>query len=393
MRAGDTVARLGGDEFVIVLRDIGRAETQAAIAAETVAEKILATLARPFHFGNIAHIGTASIGATLIKGDGVSPEALLKQADLALYRSKDAGRGVSRFFDAQMEATVHERATLERELRQAVEEGQFLLHFQPQIGIADELGGAEALIRWEHPRRGLVPLDAFIPLAEETGLILPMGRWVLETACRQLACWASLPELAHCDIAVNVSALQFRQSDFVAQVEAILRATGADPRRLTLEITESLLLQNVDEIVAKMTALKRIGVSFALDDFGTGYSSMVFLKRLPLDRLKIDRSFVRDVLSDANDAVIVRMMISLGQTLGLEVIAEGVETAEQRAFLVRAGCSAGQGYFFGRPLPADGFEQFARQRRAARPPRAPRDGSLDRDCGHDAGPRRAIGAL
>ncbi len=261
-----------------------------------------------------------------------------------------------------MDATVEERARLERELRQGIADGQFQLHYQPQVGRDGDLKGAEALIRWNHPSRGLVPPNDFIPVAEETGLIMPLGQWVLETACRQLAAWATRPETAAMKIAVNVSARQFQQRDFVEQIVATLRSTGANPRRLTLELTESLLVHNVEEVIEKMCDLKSEGVSFALDDFGIGYSSLYFLKRLPLDQLKIDRSFVRHVLTDPNDAAIANMIVALGQTLGLEVLAEGIETVEQRDFLSNSGCYYYQGYFFSRPLPLESFEQFARQR-------------------------------
>ncbi|MGP0089485.1 MAG: EAL domain-containing protein [Xanthobacteraceae bacterium] len=360
VRQGDTVARLGGDEFVVVLVDIGQTRDEATAAVETVGKKILAVLSQPYHFGNITHIATASIGITLVDGDRASADDLLKQADLALYKSKDSGRNVCWFFDAHMEAAVHERATLEQELRQAITDSQFRLLYQPQIGPEDDVIGAEALIRWEHPRRGLLSPNEFIPWAEETGLILPLGRWVLETACKQLAAWATRPETADFRISVNVSARQFQQSDFVEQVVATLRSTGGDPNRLTLELTESLLIQKVEDTIEKMSELKSVGVSFALDDFGVGYSSLYFLKRLPLNQLKIDRSFVSDLLTDPNDAAIANMIVVLGNTLGLEVVAEGIETAEQRDFLARLGCHHGQGYFFSKPLPLERFEQFCR---------------------------------
>ena len=369
LREGDTVARLGGDEFVVVLADIGHTEQEAAAAAEMVGKKLLAVLTLPYHLGSITHIGTASIGITLFGGGGAAEE-LLKQADLAMYKAKDSGRNICRFYDANMEATVEERTRLERELREGIADGQFQLHYQPQVGRAGDLKGAEALIRWNHPRRGLVPPNDFIPVAEETGLIMPLGQWVLETACRQLAVWATRPETAAVKIAVNVSARQFQQRDFVEQIVATLRSTGANPRRLVLELTESLLVHNVEEVIEKMCDLKSEGVSFALDDFGIGYSSLYFLKRLPLDQLKIDRSFVRHVLTDPNDAAIANMIVALGQTLGLEVLAEGIETVEQRDFLSNSGCYFYQGYLFSRPLPLEGFEQFARQRGTRSPLRA-----------------------
>jgi EAL domain-containing protein (putative c-di-GMP-specific phosphodiesterase class I) len=285
----------------------------------------------------------------------------MKQADLAMYKAKDTGRNTFRFFDPAMESVVKERVALEDDLRHAVENGQFVLHYQAQVVGKGRVTGAEALLRWRHPERGMVSPADFIPLAEETGLILPLGRWVLETACAQLTQWAALPEMAQLTIAVNVSAHQINRPDFVEHVLAALGSTGANPRRLKLELTESLLVHNVEQIIEKMFALKAKGVGFSLDDFGTGYSSLSYLKRLPLDQLKIDQSFVRDVLTDPNDAAIARTVVALAQSLGLAVIAEGVETEAQRDFLSSSGCHAYQGYFFSRPLPIDGFEQFVRQ--------------------------------
>jgi EAL domain-containing protein (putative c-di-GMP-specific phosphodiesterase class I) len=278
---------------------------------------------------------------------------------LALYKAKAAGRNSCRFFDPHMETTIRERAALEADLRQAIAEQQFHLHYQPQVGIGGRLKGVEALLRWNHPARGSVPLAQFISLAETTGLIVPLGGWVLETACAQLATWASRPELAELTVGVNVSVRQFQQPNFVDQVLATLRRTGADPHRLELELTESMLVENIDDVIEKMFALKSVGVSFALDDFGTGYSSLFYLKRLPLDRLKIDRSFVRDVLTDPNDAAIVKTIVALARSLGLGVIAEGVETSAQRDFLASSGCHSYQGFFFSRPLPAKRLEQLA----------------------------------
>ncbi|MBI5922967.1 MAG: EAL domain-containing protein [Betaproteobacteria bacterium] len=360
VREGDTVARLGGDEFVVVLAGLSVDQEAAATDIEYVAEKIIDTLNRSYYLGNLAHYSTASIGVTLFKGDGTSVDDLMKQADLAMYKSKEAGRNTVRFFDPKMESAVKERVSLEEDLRQAIEQKQFLLHYQAQVA-GGRLSGAEVLVRWQHPQRGVVSPANFIPLAEETGLILALGRWVLETACRQLAVWTRQPEMAELTVAVNVSAHQFRQPDFVDQVLAVLNSTGANPQRLKLELTESLLVHNVEDIIEKMFALKAKGVGFALDDFGTGYSSLSYLKRLPLDQLKIDQSFVRDVLSDPNDAAIARTVVALAQSLGLGVIAEGVETELQRDFLASSGCHAYQGYFFSRPLPIEDFEMFARQ--------------------------------
>ena len=291
----------------------------------------------------------------------MSIDDLVKQADLAMYKSKETGRNAIHFFDPAMQASVVARVNLETDLRRAIEENQFRLHYQAQVVGAGRVTGAEALVRWQHPQRGLVSPAEFIPLAEETRLILPLGLWVLETACAQLAEWAGQPRMADLTLAVNVSAHQFRQADFVDQVLTTLKNTGANPQRLKLELTESLLVENVQDIIEKMFALKAKGVGFSLDDFGTGYSSLSYLKRLPLDQLKIDQSFVHDVLSDPNDAAIARTVVALAQNLGLGVIAEEVETEAQRDFLANAGCHAYQGYFFSRPLPVDGFEAFVQR--------------------------------
>jgi EAL domain-containing protein (putative c-di-GMP-specific phosphodiesterase class I) len=315
-------------------------------------------LNQPYQLNDVAYHSTPSIGATLFSGQQTAIDVLMKQADLAMYKSKEAGRNALRFFDPDMERVVMKRATLEKDLREAIEQKQFLLHYQAQMA-GGRVTGSEVLVRWLHPQHGVVSPAEFIPLAEETGLILPIGYWVLETACTQLAVWAARPEMAHLTVAVNVSAHQFRQPDFVAQVLAVLENTSANPRRLKLELTESLLVANVEEIIEKMFALKAKGVGFSLDDFGTGYSSLSYLKRLPLDQLKIDQSFVRDVLIDPNDAAIARTIIALAHSLGLGVIAEGVEKEAQRDLLASAGCHAYQGYFFSRPLPLEGFEAFA----------------------------------
>jgi len=361
VRQSDTVARLGGDEFVVMLANLSTNDRAAATDIESVAEKILSTLNQTYQLKDAAFHSTASIGITLFKGQIATLDNLMKQADLAMYKAKDTGRNTFRFFDPAMESVVKERVALEDDLRHAVENGQFVLHYQAQVVGKGRVTGAEALLRWRHPERGMVSPADFIPLAEETGLILPLGRWVLETACAQLTQWAALPEMAQLTIAVNVSAHQINRPDFVEHVLAALGSTGANPRRLKLELTESLLVHNVEQIIEKMFALKAKGVGFSLDDFGTGYSSLSYLKRLPLDQLKIDQSFVRDVLTDPNDAAIARTVVALAQSLGLAVIAEGVETEAQRDFLSSSGCHAYQGYFFSRPLPIDGFEQFVRQ--------------------------------
>jgi len=363
VREGDTVARFGGDEFVVMLEDLEEILLEASSQADSVGEKILATLNQPYVLGEAAHHSTPSIGVTVF-GDqhSSSVEELLKQADLAMYQAKKSGRNALRFFDPEMQTVVAARVAMEAALRQGIEKHQFILHYQPQVDRSGRTTGAEALLRWKHPQRGVVTPAEFISLAEDTGLILPLGLWVLETACEQLNAWATQPETAHLTIAVNVSAKQFRQKDFVRQVVAVLDHSGADPGKLKLELTESLLLDDVEDIVTKMVALKAKNVGFSLDDFGTGYSSLSYLKRLPLDQLKIDHSFVRDVLVDPNDAAIARTIVALAHTLGLAVIAEGVETEDQLAFLSGIGCHAYQGYLFSRPMVREDFEEFARRK-------------------------------
>ncbi|MBK9236319.1 MAG: EAL domain-containing protein [Rhodoferax sp.] len=356
VREDDTVARLGGDEFVLLLENLSEVADEAPAQIEAVGKKMLAVLNQPYDLEGLECHSTPSIGATLIADHQVPVDELLKQADLAMYEAKAAGRNTLRFFDPDMQRVVSQRAALEKDLRDGLRQQQLVLHYQGQVDGSGRFTGVEALVRWRHPQRGLVAPGEFIGLAEATGLIHPLGAWVLETACRQLALWATRPLAAHLTMAVNVSARQFRQSDFVAQVLAVLEQTGANPRRLKLELTESLLVDDVEGVIEKMAALKARGVGFSLDDFGTGYSSLTYLKRLPLDQLKIDQSFVRDVLTDVNDAAIARTIVALGQSLGLAVIAEGVESAAQRDYLARHGCAAYQGYFFGRPLPLAEFE-------------------------------------
>jgi diguanylate cyclase (GGDEF)-like protein/PAS domain S-box-containing protein len=360
VRKSDTVARLGGDEFVVMLENLGVTPDVAAERVKATGEKILAALNQPYLFERYEHYSTPSIGVSLFKDHRDSIGELLKRADLAMYQAKAAGRNTLRFFDPAMQAAVSARAALEADLRQGLREREFLLHYQPQFDGDGAMTGVEALLRWEHPGRGLVSPEEFIPLAEETGLILCLGQWVLETACTQLAAWSARTETAHFCMAVNVSARQFRHPNFMDMVLSVLDRTGADPCKLKLELTESVLVDNADDTIAKMSALKEKGIGFLLDDFGTGYSSLAYLKRLPLDALKIDRSFVSDVPTDPNDGAIARTIMALANSLGLAVIAEGVETVAQRDFLARHGCHAYQGYLFSRPLPVDRLEEFMR---------------------------------
>lgn len=361
VREGDTVARLGGDEFVIMLVDMSEARPEALTQTEIVGHKILAALNEPFALAARPYHCTASIGATLFRGQRHGVDDLMKRADLAMYDSKAAGRNTLRFFAPRMQTAITARAALETDLHRALRDREFRLYYQCQVDQAGSVTGAEALVRWQHPVRGLISPADFIPLAEEIGLILPLGHWVLETACQQLLAWAGQADTAHLRIAVNVSAVQFRQIDFVEQVLAVIERSGANPHQLKLELTESLLLDDVEDIIVKMTALKSRGIGFALDDFGTGYSSLSYLKRLPLDQLKIDQSFVRDLLTDPNDAAIARTIVALARSMGLSVIAEGVETQAQRDCLASEGCHAYQGYLFSRPLPLEQFESLLKR--------------------------------
>ncbi len=360
----DTVARQGGDEFVVVLEDLGDSPEDAAARAEDVGQRILGVLREPYQIDGAAHHSSLSMGVTIYSGTRETVDELLKRADLALYQAKNAGRDTLRFYDPQMQAAVSARATLELDMRVGLAQGQFELYYQPQIDHG-RITGAEALLRWRHPRDGFISPAHFIPLAEETGLILPLGEWVLQAACRRLAAWAQQPDLALLSLAVNVSPRQFHQSGFVAQVLAALAGAGADGHQLKLEMTEGLLLQDVEDTIDKMGQLKGYGVGFSLDDFGTGYSSLSYLKRLPLDQLKIDQSFVRDVLTDPNDAAIARTVVALGTSLGLRVIAEGVETEAQREFLERHHCHAWQGYLLSPPVAVAEFEALVRRTNGA----------------------------
>ncbi|ART53375.1 diguanylate cyclase [Acidovorax carolinensis] len=349
VRAMDTVARLGGDEFVVILQQLHSVEPEAAVEAEAVAQKIIASLNGPFQVDHREIHSTPSIGIALFRDARQPVHELLQRADLAMYQAKAQGRNTLCFFDPAMQAAASARSALEGDIRQGLQRDEFLLHYQPVVNAAGDVLGAEALVRWMHPQRGMVSPGEFIPLAEQTGLILPLGRRVMRLACAQLAQWAAMPHTAGWSVAVNVSAQEFRHPHFVQQVLDTLRESGASPRRLKLELTESLMLHDVEDSILKMQALRTLGVGFSLDDFGTGYSSLGYLKRLPLDQLKIDQSFVRDVLTDPNDAAIACTIITLASSLGLDVVAEGVETEGQRAFLLRNGCQQFQGYLFGRP--------------------------------------------
>ncbi|HCI14646.1 MAG: diguanylate cyclase [Gallionellales bacterium GWA2_60_142] len=352
----EIVARVGGDEFVIMLKGLGIAEDKAVSQAILAAETIRDNLGQPCRLGDGLHYTTSSIGIVLFKGTGKSMDDLLRYADSAMYQAKAGGRNTIRFYDPQMQAVIEARAAMEDELRSALEKRQLRPYYQIQVDSLRRPLGAEVLLRWEHPERGLVSPAQFIPLAEETGMIVPIGQWVLEESCAQLKKWQSSPLTRDLTLAVNVSAKQFRQTDFVMQVQHALLVSGAKPAHLKLELTESMVLENIDDTIAKMRELRLLGLSFSMDDFGTGYSSLQYLKRLPLNQIKIDQSFVREITNNPNDAVIVQTIIAMSESLGLDVIAEGVETEAQRQFLDEHGCHSFQGYLFGRPVPLAQFE-------------------------------------
>ncbi len=361
VREGDSVARLGGDEFVVVLEELSSEPDEAATQTEQVAEKIRNELCQPYTLKDYECHTTPSIGISMFRDHLDNVEDLFKHADTAMYQAKTAGRNAIRFFDPQMQAALETRVALEADLHQALAKQQFRLYYQIQVDSLHRPLGAEVLLRWEHPERGLVSPAQFIPLAEDTGLIVPIGLWVLQTACAQLKAWQHDALTRAMTVAVNVSAKQFHQADFVAQVQRVLLESGVNPSLLKLELTESTVLENIQDTIAKMREIKMLGVNFSMDDFGTGYSSLQYLKRLPLDQIKIDRSFVLDITNDPNDAAIVQTIIAMTQALGLNVIAEGVETVAQRDFLDKHGCHAFQGYLFSKPVPLKEFEALLKQ--------------------------------
>ncbi|WP_273118965.1 putative bifunctional diguanylate cyclase/phosphodiesterase [Ferrovum myxofaciens] len=362
VRSGDTVARIGGDEFIIMLENLSEDTQQAAAAAQDVGEKVLKAINHSFSLQGVDYHCSSSIGINLFHGNDTGMDDLLRHADTAMYQAKASGRNTLRFFDPAMQIELEERTALMEDLRQALPLQQLRLYHQIQVNERGVVG-SEVLLRWQHPVRGLISPMEFIPLAEETGLIVPIGAWVLHMACVQLKAWQVDPLTRHLRIAVNVSARQFSQPNFVEQVLEVLKDTGVNPLKLglELELTESLVLNDIDDSIGKMQALRSIGIRFSLDDFGTGQSSLSYLKRLPLDQIKIDQSFVRDIATDPNDAAIVRTIIGMAENLGLKVIAEGVETEQQREFLERNGCHAHQGYLFGKPVPIDEFQNSLTQ--------------------------------
>ena len=360
-REGDTVARLGGDEFVVMLEGLSAEPEQAAAQAKAAGDKIHQFLNRPCRLKDFEYQSACSIGISMFT-QNVSADELLKHADTAMYQAKAAGRNAIRFFDPAMQSALEARATLEADLRQALARQEFSLFYQLQVDAEQRAIGAEALVRWNHPKNGLISPAAFIPLAEETGLIIPLGQWVLEIACAQLKAWQESTVAHDLVLAVNVSARQLSADGFVSHVESLLLSTGITPARLKLEITESMLLGDVEKVISTMRQLKALGVSFSMDDFGTGYSSLQYLKRLPLDQIKIDQSFVRDITIDRSDQAIVRTIVAMAESMNLSIIAEGVETDEQRALLATKGCTNYQGYLFSRPVPIEAFEALLAQR-------------------------------
>lgn len=355
---GDTVARIGGDEFVVLLEDLSESIDEAAAETELFGTKILSSLSNNYHLYNHVHHSTVSIGVTLFHNHDQDEEELLKQADIAMYQAKNSGRNTLRFYDAKMQEAIVARADLENELRKAIQQNQFQLYYQVQINNSGKVTGAEALIRWNHPERGMISPFHFIPLAEETGMILAIGDWVLHNACAQLKSWQQNPKTRELSLSINVSAKQFNQTDFVNEVQVALTKHGIDPAFLKLELTESMLLEDVETMILKMITLKKFGVGFELDDFGTGYSSLQYLKKLPLNQLKIDQSFIRDLVKNENDKIIVRTIINTAHSLNLKVIAEGVENEDQLNFLKKEGCDHYQGYLFSKPMPIDEFEDY-----------------------------------
>jgi diguanylate cyclase (GGDEF)-like protein/PAS domain S-box-containing protein len=361
LRGGDTVARLGGDEFVLMVQDLSTVATEAVAQISLLGEKIRAAIAQPFAIGDHQFGCTASLGIALCRGHEDSVETLLTHADAAMYEAKRAGRDGLRCFDPAMQITLDERSAVETELRQAVDGGQLHLHYQPQIDKSGHVIGVEALLRWMHPSRGLVLPDDFMPLAEETGLIAPIGQWVLDAACAQIKAWSKDAKTRALRISVNVSPNQFRQPGFVAQIKRALNQSSADPTRLKIELSERLLSDDAPQTIACLTAIKALGVELAMDNLAAGMVSSSHLRRLPLDQLKIDQACVRGIVSNPDDAAIARTIITLGKTLGVDVIAEGVETESQTVQLLEMGCAAYQGDLFAGPLPLAAFETYLRQ--------------------------------
>jgi diguanylate cyclase (GGDEF)-like protein/PAS domain S-box-containing protein len=358
VRNDDTVARLGGDEFVIILEGLSKNLDQAASQARAMGEKVSQSLNQPYLLQGKEHFSSPSIGICLFHNQEHSVDELLKRADTAMYQAKKAGRNTMCFFDPTMQVNVAARHALEDDLHQAIDQQHFQLYYQPQVNDKLKIVAAEALIRWAHPINGMILPDQFIPVAEETGLIEPIGQWILESACAQLKIWEADPKTAQLTLSVNISARQFRQTHFVEEVELILENTGASANKLKLELTESLILDNIEDSIQKILTLQKMGIEFSLDDFGTGYSSLSHLKRLPLTQLKIEKSFIQDIGLDKDDETIVQTIIGMAHTLNIEVVAEGIEKQEQHQFLIKNNCKLFQGHLFGKPMPIESFNQL-----------------------------------
>jgi diguanylate cyclase (GGDEF)-like protein/PAS domain S-box-containing protein len=358
IREGDTVTRFGGDEFVILLESLNTNAIIAATEINAIANNILDSINQPYNLAGHTYSSSTCIGASLFKGHKTTPDDLLKQADISMYQAKKSGRNAFCFFDPQMESIIINKVELERDLLSALKNREFQLYYQVQVDSSNKRLGAEALIRWIHPKRGIVSPFHFIPLAEDTGIIIEIGKWVLESACIQLNAWQKNSNTAELSLSINVSAKQFHQADFVEIIKKLIELYSINPTLLKIELTESLLLKNIEEVIDKMNSLASIGIQFSLDDFGTGYSSLQYLKKLPLYQLKIDQSFIRDLGIDSNDEVIVKTIISMAHSLGLNVIAEGVENEDQLTYLISQGCTHFQGYLFSKPIPIEKFEKL-----------------------------------
>jgi diguanylate cyclase (GGDEF)-like protein len=356
VRKVDTVARIGGDEFAIFVENLGQSEEDALRNISRVSEKILTTLAQEYNLGSQDYLSSASIGVNLFYGNDKSVDELINHADMAMYKAKSLGRNRVRFFDIQLQKSVENRAAIETDVRLAIANNQLKLYYQIQMNSDNRPIGAEALIRWIHPERGLIPPSDFIPIAEESALICDLGVWVLNAACKQLAIWKLHEKTSDLILAVNISAVQFKEPDFVEMVKLQIDKHHVNPLNLKLELTESVALESLDLVVAKMSRLKEIGISLSLDDFGTGYSSLSYLKQLPFDQIKIDQQFIANIATDSSDAVMIKTIIGLANNFKMSVIAEGVETDQQLAFLKQYGCNLYQGYFFSKPIPVKEFE-------------------------------------